>query len=117
MCKSIHFISIGGPLFALIGSAWAADPPATPAPAMHRAATADGAKSTPTDDELIASARKAATIVVPDPKGGMRTLRSGTNSFTCMPDNPETPGPDPMCWDRNSGPWIDAQDTAYGQTD
>ena len=38
----------------------------------------------------------------------MRTLRKGTNGFTCMPDNPETPGPDPMCWDKNAGDWIDA---------
>lgn len=38
----------------------------------------------------------------------MRTLRKGTNAFTCMPDNPETPGPDAMCWDKNAGDWIDA---------
>ena len=45
-----------------------------------------GAKSAPTDDELIASAMKAApkevgehaTIVAPDANGGMRTLRKGT---------------------------------------
>jgi len=116
MCKTIHFVSTGAALFALIGSAWAADPPATQAPAMHHTATAKDAKSPPTDDELIASAMKAApkaiaekaTVVAPDPKGGMRTLRSGTNNFTCMPDNPETPGPDPMCWDKNAGPWIEA---------
>jgi hypothetical protein len=29
-----------------------------------------------------------ATIVAMDDKGGMRTLRKGTNGFTCMPDNP-----------------------------
>src|ERR1017187_5699318 len=49
-----------------------------------------------------------ATIVAPGDKGAMRTLRTGTNGFTCMPDNPETPGPDPMCWDKNAGDWIDA---------
>ena len=83
---------------------------------MHHTATAEDAKSAPTDEELIASAMKAApkkvaanaTIVAPDPKGGMRTLRRGSNGFTCMPDNPETPGPDPMCWDKNAGEWIDA---------
>src|SRR5260370_9980971 len=83
---------------------------------MHHAATAKGAQSAPTDEELIASAMKAApkkvadnaTIVAPDPKGGMRTLRKGTNGFTCMPDNPDTPGPDPMCWDKNAGDGIDA---------
>jgi hypothetical protein len=91
------------------GAAFSADvPPA----ATHHSATATNA----TDDELIASATKAAppkvaenaTIVAPDPKGGMRTLRQGANGFTCMPDNPETPGPDPMCWDKNAADWIDA---------
>ena len=52
---------------------------------------------------------ESATIVTPDPKGGMRTLRKGTNGFTCMPDNPETPGPDPMCWDKNAGDWIEGR--------
>ena len=74
MYNSIRFVSTGAALFALVGSAWAADPPAAPAPAMHHAATAEGAKSPATDDELIASAMKAApkaiaekaTIVVPD---------------------------------------------------
>jgi hypothetical protein len=116
MYKSIQFISAGAALLGLSGWAWAADPPAAGAPAVHHAAAADATKPAPTDDELVASAMKAApkkvaesaTIVAPDPKGGMRTLRKGTNGFTCMPDNPETPGPDPMCWDKNSGDWMDA---------
>ncbi|MDP9010650.1 MAG: hypothetical protein M3N91_18420 [Pseudomonadota bacterium] len=116
MYKSIHFISAAAALFGLSEWAWAADPPAAGVPATHHAATAEGTKSAQTDDELIASAMKAApkkvaekaTIVTPDPKGGMRTLRKGTNGFTCMPDNPETPGPDPMCWDKNAGEWLDA---------
>ena len=40
--------------------------------------------------------------------GKMRTLRKGTNGFTCMPDNPATPGPDPMCMDKNSMEWVGA---------
>jgi hypothetical protein len=116
MNKSIYFVSAAAALYGLGGAAWAADPPATGESAMHHSAVAQGAKAAPTDEELIASAMKAApknvaenaTIVVPDAKGGMRTLRKGTNGFTCMPDNPETPGPDPMCWDKNSGDWMDA---------
>src|SRR5258707_2673836 len=112
----VQLVSAGAALVCLSGSAWAADPPAGAPPLHHHAATAESGKSAPTDDELIASAMKAApkkvaenaTIVVPDPKGGMRTLRKGSNGFTCMPDNPETPGPDPMCWDKNAGDWIDA---------
>jgi hypothetical protein len=80
----------------------------------HGAAATAGAPAT--DEQMIASAMKAApkkvaadaTVVAPDPKGGMRTLRKGTNGFTCMPDNPATPGPDPMCWDKNAGDWIEA---------
>ena len=116
MYKSIHLIAAGAALFALSGWTFAADPPAATAPAMQHAAKAGGTKPAPTDDELIASAEKAAprkvaenaTIAVPDPKSGMRVLRKGTNGFTCMPDNPETPGPDPMCWDKNSDDWMDA---------
>src|SRR3977135_2244985 len=116
MNKSIHVIWAGAALFGSGGSAWAAEAPPASAPAMHHTSTAEAAKAAPTDEELIASAMKAApkkvaenaTIVVPDPKGGMRTLRKGSNGFTCMPDNPETPGPDPMCWDKNAGDWIDA---------
>jgi hypothetical protein len=51
---------------------------------------------------------KSATIVTMGADGKMRTLRQGTNPFTCMPDNPGTPGPDPMCWDKNSDGWMQA---------
>jgi hypothetical protein len=70
----------------------------------------------PTDAQLIASAQKAApmsvskgaTIVNMEADGAMRVLRKGTNSFTCMPDNPGTPGPDPMCMDANAMEWAKA---------
>jgi hypothetical protein len=68
---------------------------------------------TKTDEKLIVSARtaappnvaKGATIVVMEADGKMRTLFNGTNAFTCMPDNPATPGPDPMCMDKNALEW------------
>jgi hypothetical protein len=73
-------------------------------------------KATPTDAELIASAESAAppnvgkhaTIVAMGADGKMRTLRKGTNNFTCMPDNPATPGPDPMCMDAAAMEWVHA---------
>jgi hypothetical protein len=110
--KSIHWVCAVAAILGSGASIWAADAPPT-TPAMHHAS---GGKPTPTDEELIASAMKAApknvaehaTIVAPDSKGGMRVLRKGTNNFTCMPDNPETPGPDPMCWDKNAADWVDA---------
>lgn len=68
------------------------------------------------DQKLIESAMQAApkrvaegaTIATVGANGQMRTLRQGTNAFTCMPDNPATPGPDPMCMDRNAMEWVNA---------
>ena len=68
------------------------------------------------DADIIKSAMSAApeavsrnaTIVDIDADGKMRVLRKGTNNFTCMPDSPGTPGPDPLCADRNAMQWIDA---------
>ncbi|MFI4969466.1 MAG: hypothetical protein ACHP7D_04620 [Lysobacterales bacterium] len=73
-------------------------------------------KKAPADAELIASAMKAApanvakgaTIVAMDEHNAMRTLRKGSNGFTCMPDNPATPGPDPMCMDASALEWANA---------
>jgi hypothetical protein len=56
------------------------------------------------DEELIKSAESAApaaiakeaTIIAVTAEGKIRTVRKGTNNFTCMADNPSTPGPDPM---------------------
>jgi hypothetical protein len=70
----------------------------------------------PSDELFIASAMSAAPaavgnhagIVVMQQDGSMRTLREGSNAFTCMPDNPATPGPDPMCMDGNAMAWVHA---------
>lgn len=52
-----------------------------------------------------ASIARGATIATMDAAGKMTTVRAGTNGWTCMPDNPATPGPDPMCMDRNAAAW------------
>lgn len=70
----------------------------------------------PTDAQMIASAMTAAptkvgkdaTVVAMEANGTMRTLRKGANGFTCMADNPATPGPDPMCMDMNAMEWVHA---------
>jgi hypothetical protein len=71
----------------------------------------------PQDDKaLINSAMQAApasvghdaTVVAAGADGKMRTVREGHNGFTCMADNPETPGPDPMCMDGNALAWANA---------
>jgi hypothetical protein len=66
--------------------------------------------------QMVASAESAAppaiahdaTIVAMGPDGKMTVLRQGTNGFTCMPDNPASPGPDPMCGDANAMAWAEA---------
>src|SRR5215467_13004081 len=98
---------------AAAGVSLAADPPA---PAAAPPATAAAAKAGPTDAELIASAESAAppnvakhaTIMAMDADGKSRILRKGTNGLTCMPDAPNTPGPDPMCMDAASMEWVHA---------
>jgi hypothetical protein len=64
----------------------------------------------------IASARSAApaeisakaSIAEVAADGKMTTLREGTNGWLCMPDNPMTPGPDPVCADKVAQEWFGA---------
>jgi len=88
------------------------------APAILAAESKGGmqATSSASDQKAIASAMSAApkkvgaaaTIVAIGSDGKMRTLRKGSNGFTCMPDNPTTPGPDPMCMDKAALEWAEA---------
>jgi len=90
-----------------------------PAMAADMAMPAMGAKGTASsaaDQKMIQSAMRAApkkvsataTIIAMGADGKMRTLREGKNGFTCMPDNPATPGPDPMCMDKAALEWASA---------
>jgi len=68
-----------------------------------------------TDTELIANAMSAgplsiardATIIAMD-GDKIRTLRKGTGTYTCVPDDPGSPGNDPMCLDPNAMEWLTA---------
>jgi len=55
-----------------------------------------------------ASIAHDASVVTVDASGAMKSLREGKNGWTCMPDSPATPGPDPMCMDANAGKWAQA---------
>jgi hypothetical protein len=86
-----------------------------PVVAQHHAAQQKVQKPK-TDAELITSAMSAAplavskdaTIVAIGSDGKLRTLRQGQGAFTCAPDDPNTPGNDPMCLDRNGLDWLKA---------
>lgn len=92
--------------------AQAAAPSKTAAPAKPAAPAGVGAPMT--DAATIKSAMSAAplavakdaTVVAMDDKMQMKELRKGTNGWTCMPDVPNTPGPDPMCADKNGMEWV-----------
>lgn len=74
------------------------------------------------DAALIAQAESAAPAAVAagatihgfDESGQMVTLREGSNGWWCMPDDPNTPGVDPMCGDANAMEWAMAW---LGRTD
>lgn len=48
---------------------------------------------------------KGAAVIAPGPDGKMIELRAGTNGFTCLPNQPETPGKDAMCLDPQAMIW------------
>ncbi|HEX6860676.1 MAG TPA: hypothetical protein VF138_10815 [Caulobacteraceae bacterium] len=108
----------------------ACNPPANDTAATNTATTETAATTTTTstgheamalpanatDDQIIQSAVSAApaavgrdaTVIAMNADGTVRTVRKGTNGFTCMADSPATPGPDPMCGDANAMEFINA---------
>lgn len=86
-----------------------------PATANNTQAAAEtGSAASPSDP--VASAESAApasiahdaAVMTADSSGKMTTVRAGKNGWTCMPDSPATPGPDPMCMDSNAAKWVQA---------
>jgi hypothetical protein len=79
---------------------------------LSTAASAQGHKPK-TDAEHIANAMSAgpsaisrdATIMAMD-GDKMRTIRQGKNEFTCVSDDPSSPGNDPMCLDKGAMEWL-----------
>jgi hypothetical protein len=97
----------------LVGCATPSEAPtdqATEAPATAPAAPPTG------DEAIIASAMSAApasianaaTVVAFDEQMQPRTVREGTNGWTCLPDMAHTPGTDPMCLDQAGMAWAQA---------
>lgn len=91
-----------------------ATPEGVEQPALEEESAAGPDRPT-TDEDMIENAMSAApeavardaTIITLDENGQMRTLRTGTGSFTCMPDGP-SPGNDPMCLDPIGVEWAQA---------
>lgn len=88
----------------------------TPSGTKETQAGTDTKSVASTSNDPIASAESAApqslshnaTIMTADAKGAMKVVRQGSNGWTCIPDDPNTPGPDPMCMDGNAAKWVQA---------
>ena len=106
-------VAIASSVFLLVWQGAASAQQQTP---QQKSAPAKSKHKVPkTDAELIANAMSAApksisrdaTIIVME-NDKMRTLRQGKGEFTCVPDDPASPGNDPMCLDKNAMDWLQA---------
>jgi hypothetical protein len=95
---------------ALVLAAGCSRPATTtaPEPSTPPALTGDAALIQSAMSAAPAAVAQDATIMEMNADGTMRQVRGGHNGFTCIPDSPATPGPDPMCADANAMEWIDA---------
>lgn len=104
-------VTAGAAAIALAGCNQSATTNAANASGNETAAANNAAPGDPVasaESAAPASLAKNASIVTADASGKMTEVRKGTNGWTCMPDSPTTPGPDPMCFDANAGKWIAA---------
>jgi hypothetical protein len=78
------------------------------AAAENGSATASNDPVQSAESAAPASIAHNASVMTMDDKGNATEVRKGTNGWTCIPDSPATPGPDPMCADSNAMKWADA---------
>ena len=102
-------------LLASVALAACSDAPAEEEPAATP--VAEAATPDPNSPEgKIASAMSAAPTVIASGATimdmgadmSLTELRAGTNGWTCFPNLPSTPGPDPMCLDPQGLAWAQA---------
>ena len=103
--------AIGG--YALAGKK---APPATSTantwPAMQKTSANPQTTEEKIQDAMSAApeniAKDATVLDWPGADGKMAELRKGTNGWTCLPDDPSTPGNDPVCVDNMALQWFGA---------
>ena len=113
--RGLLFVALCLPAAALGACQKPAEPPKAETSAKSESTVVAALSAHASDAEKIASAMSAAppaisqhAAIVDMSGNGMRTLREGTNGFSCMADALETPGPDPMCVDANAMAWLHA---------
>ena len=108
LSRSHAAFAAGAAILALAGC----NKPATTSKtdANTTSSTAKGSADPVASAEAAAPASIAhdASVITVDQAGAISTVRKGSNGWTCMPDNPQTPGKDPMCMDANAMKWAQA---------
>ena len=108
MRVSTHYMLLAATAaIALAGCNKAPAPSNTAEPAKPAAAASNDPVAS-AESAAPAAIAHDASIVTADATGKMTTVREGKNGWTCMPDAPDTPGPDPMCMDSNAAKWAAA---------
>jgi len=95
-------------LFAVVGFAACQQ---APPPEQAQAGPAAGTPEWKIQNAMSAAptaVNQAAAVMDFGADGKLVELRAGSNGWTCLPDNPETPGNDPMCVDQNFIAWVSA---------
>jgi hypothetical protein len=90
--------------FILVGSV----PAGTVWGAAHQPPKTDAAKIANAISAAPPAVSRDASVMEMTTDGNMRRLRKGTGEWTCVPDDPSTPGNDPMCLDPNAMEWLHA---------
>ena len=86
--------------------------------AAQKAPTTDPAKIANAMSAAPPAVSRNASVMEMTADGNMKLLRKGTGEWTCVPDDPSTPGNDPMCLDPNAMEWLHAyvSKSAAGQS-
>jgi hypothetical protein len=107
--RTFELLTAGAAIVALAGCN-KAGAPAAKTSNETTTTTAAASKDPVASAETAAPAAIAhdASVVTVGANGAMNTIRQGKNGWTCMPDAPDTPGPDPMCMDANAAKWAAA---------
>ena len=108
--KLARILALGAASMALAGCGQSARsaPLAAASSEPPSALTGDAAIIASALDAAPPTIGKDAEVATMTSDGSMRSVRVGSNGFTCMPDDPSTPGPDPMCMDANAMEWLAA---------
>ena len=109
----IAALIIGGIIGYSFGGNKPVSKPATQEKAMVQPEVKKNSKEWKIQNAMSAAtevvSKKATVLDWPAKDGGdFVTLRKGTNDWTCLPDDPTTPGNDPACVDKTAMQWFQA---------